>query len=145
MINLINQHICNYKVICDFNNERVLAYNRNAPQPWAVWRVDKDGNLYYGKYFCDATEARRGFVQSVTDTRTILTPIDGAKGLRTEMLEGYLTLIYKADTGTYDICSKHSFDFTDNPQHAWRAYLRELKTLTMKQVFEILNLEKARQ
>lgn len=142
MSRLIGQCINNYKIICDFNNERVIAYNRNAPQPWVVWRVDSDGGMYWGKYFEDAADARRYFVQSVSETRTTPSEINGIVNIRTTMLDGYLWLNYKSDTGTYDICSKHNFDFTDNPQHAWSAYIRELKMLTLKQVFEILNFEK---
>ncbi len=142
MEQLLGQHISGYKIICDFNNERVLAYSRTAPQQWVVWRVDNDGDMYWGKYFSEAVEARRFFLQSVADTRTTFKAVECIQDLRTMMLDGYLILRYKSDTNTYDICSNHNFDFDNDPQRAWNAYLRELKTLTLKQVFEILNLEK---
>lgn len=142
MNKLINQRISGYKVVCDFNNERVLAYSRTAPQQWVVWRVDRDGGMYWGKYFVDAAEARRAFVNAVAETRSTAPEILNIKHLRTEMLEGYVTLNYKEDTQTYDINTNYSFDFDNVPQRAWKAYLRELNTMTMKQVFEILNLEK---
>lgn len=142
MITLIGKCVNGYKIVCNFNDERVLGYNRNAPQPWVVWRVDSGNKLHDGQYFDDATDARRYFIQSVSETRTTPNEINNLGNIRTVMLDGYLILNYKPDTDTYDICSKHNFDFTDNPQHAWNAYIRELKMLTLKQVFEILNLEK---
>ena len=150
MKQLLGKHIggCNnfdgYKVICNFNNERVLAYSRISPEPWVVWRVDRDGDMYWGKYFSDPVEARRYFIQSVSDTRTTPKEINNINDLKTETLENYLTLHYNSNPSDYDIVSKEAFDFTDNPQHAWNAYLRELKTITIKQIFEILNLEKMR-
>lgn len=133
-----------YKVICDFNNECVLAYSRTAPQQWVVWRVDSNGEMHTGKYFSEAVDARRAFLNAVLETRLMAEEILNIKHLRTEMLEGWLTLNYKSDTKTYDISSNYAFDFDNDPQRAWNAYLRELGTMTMKQIFEILNLEKMR-
>lgn len=142
MNKLINQRISGYKVVCDFNNERVLAYSRTAPQQWVVWNVDRDGGMYWGKYFGDAVEAKKAFLNAVLETRSTAAEILSIKHLRTEMLEGYVTLNYKEDTQTYDVCTNYAFDFSDDPKRAWRDYLRELNTMAMKQVFEILNLEK---
>lgn len=144
MTQLIGKVVGNYKIIIDFNNERVLGYNRHAPQPWVVWRVDRNGDMYWGKYFGDSAEAKNCFIAAVRDTRFPLNNINTIRSLRTEMPEGYLTLTYKEDTRTYDISSRNTFDFDTDPHRALKAYLRELKTCTSKQVFEILNLEKMR-
>lgn len=144
MNKLINQRISGYKVVCDFNNERVLAYNRNAPQQWVVWQVDSNREMHAGKYFSEAVEARIHFIKSVSETRLSRTEIEGIQNLNTRTLEDLLILRHKPNTTEYDVCSKDVYDFSDNPYHAWKAYLRMVKTITMKQIFEILNLEKMR-
>lgn len=140
MEKLINKRISGYKIVCNFNNERVLAYNRNAPQQWVVWRVDNRGGTYWGKYFTDASEAKLCFIQSVIDTRTTPQEFYIINNIRTETLVGILTLKHNGDT--YDIVSNFSYDFCETPLPAWNAYIRELKTLVTKQIFEIFNLEK---
>ena len=60
---MMNNHRTNqgYRVIAGIGNKFVLAFNPKATQPWAIWRIDRDGDFYGGEYIFDKATAMRKF------------------------------------------------------------------------------------
>ncbi len=53
--------VSGYEIIANYRNRIVMAYNSNAPQRWAVWRLDRDGGAYSGSYSDSEIAARNEF------------------------------------------------------------------------------------
>ncbi len=52
-----------YTVIANYHNRHVLAHNELAPQPYAIWDLDQDGETVTGRYFCEVSRAEKRFAE----------------------------------------------------------------------------------
>ena len=52
-----------YTVIANYHNRHVLAHNELAPQPYAIWDLDQDGDTVTGRYFCEVSRAEKRFAE----------------------------------------------------------------------------------
>lgn len=52
-----------YTIVAQYLNKVVLAIsdNRNVSEPAVVWSLDRDGDTYYGSYFCNFASAQKEF------------------------------------------------------------------------------------
>ena len=55
--------ILGYRVMATIDNKFALAVIPKAPQPWVIWRIDRNGNFYNGEYMFDKKSALRRFRQ----------------------------------------------------------------------------------
>ena len=59
----MKKYVQGYRVLADIDNKFALAFNTKAPQPWVIWRIDRDGDFYSGEYMFDKGSALRRFRQ----------------------------------------------------------------------------------
>lgn len=52
-----------YTVMANYDNRCVLAHSETAPEPYAVWYLDRDGDTINGSYRSDLASAQRRFAE----------------------------------------------------------------------------------